>query len=1323
MSKTAVVGTNADFTINANGYIAQFVTDAGDPALLNIPGGNWNFEMFFSASSGGGSPSFYVQLYKYDGTTLTLIASGSAVPESITGGTSIDLYVTALAVPTTTLTLTDRLAIRVYVTHSGRTITLHTQDSHLCQIITTFTTGLTALNGLTAQVQNFAVGAGGSDFNISSVIDTHTFNLPTASATKRGALSSIDWSAFDAKVDFGDLSATSPLSYNGSGVFTIAQSSTSTNGYLSSTDWNTFNNKQNALTNPVTGTGTTNYVTKWISGSAVGNSLIYDDGTNVGIGTTYPTQKLHVVGSQYTTGNITVGASGNYSNVNFTRSDGAAVGGIGWRSDGIFYVGGHPDYGSGAGNDVRVYGFGANLFLGNSTSGDVLTITNAGKVGIGTTSPGAKLEVASSSSGTTILVGRAVGNSNIKALSDNGGFLALDSAGIGNALILNHYTSDNIWMVTGGGNVLINTTTDAGYKLDVNGTARVSSSLTAGLSSVIGTQLTLNALYANGIEFINTNAGVDNRNFRIISDQSVYGDFQIQKSTTQGGSTYANLLSFAQSGAATFSSSVTAKGDLLIWGGNAAQSGFITGNSAGGGLYIAASGTNQNIRLVPSGTGFVQVIGALDVSLGVTAVGALFTSATETRGTIRTTFTGDNSYYSLFSNDGALTLDTYGVGGSIYLKILGSTKLIIAASGNLLLGTATDSGYKLDVNGIAKVSGAYLSFNDNGYIRGDATGWLQLQGGTNGFRVMSSDNGSPYLTIANSTGAATFSSSVTATTFTASNRTILAIGGVYDNQANGNNIGIAFGSSTIISTTGDGTYSAQNLGSATFPWNNITAKRGIFQGSTGETLTAQGILGEWTANFRGAASTGNSYGLGVFAGTNINDIAFAVYNQAITTEFFIIKGNGTSYFNGGNVGIGTSSPSSPLEITSSGSAGGGFSMYNSAYSASKAWGMRTYGIDNTTGIHWATDVQFSSTWHSAIRIGHGQNAGNPSLQTYYSTYLATDGGNVGVKTSSPLAILSVGAGSLADTNVPIQISSEGVGTQKWIGINKNGNYGLILGYTENGGLGGNGAYIRQVASDPMFFVVNSTTVALTLANTGAATFSSSVTATSFSNAGLQSGEVFNATKSNAGYFVAYLQNSSASGYGLYIQNGSNSLPAIRISNAAGTVNAINLYGSGIAEFSSSVTATNFIVPGGTSAQFLKADGSLDSNVYLTSTSSTFSYTANLTLTTSFQNTGVSSANLGTGAYLVTCNANDFGVGGGQYDCTYTGLMYFFAGATNGSDANEIVLHHTGHADNGRYIYLRTLNTVGADGKTYLQISGNGTNSGASNYQLTFKKLL
>ncbi len=198
VNRTPIIGTGTDFTIAADGYIQSFITDANDPNQLVIPAGNWNFETYFSASSGGGSPSFYIELHKWDGATLTLISSNSLTPEGITNGTAIDLYFTAIAVPQTTLALTDRLAVRIYVNNSGRTITLHTENSHLCQVITTFTTGLTALNGLTEQVQTLAVGTSGTDFAISSASGIHNFNLPTASASNRGALSSADWSAFNA---------------------------------------------------------------------------------------------------------------------------------------------------------------------------------------------------------------------------------------------------------------------------------------------------------------------------------------------------------------------------------------------------------------------------------------------------------------------------------------------------------------------------------------------------------------------------------------------------------------------------------------------------------------------------------------------------------------------------------------------------------------------------------------------------------------------------------------------------------------------------------------------------------------------------------------------------------------------------------------------------------------------------------------------------------------------------------------------------------------------------------------------------------------------
>jgi hypothetical protein len=187
MSKTAVIGTGVDFAKSGDGFIVAFLTDANDPAQLNIPAGNWNYEIYASMSSNGGTPQMYAELYVYDGTTFTLIATSSN--EIIYDGTALNLYTFAMAVPATSLTLTDRLAVKLYATNSGgKTTTIHTQDGHLCQIITTFSTGITALNGLTAQVQYFQTGTSGTDFNISSTTATHTFNIPSASATNRGLI-------------------------------------------------------------------------------------------------------------------------------------------------------------------------------------------------------------------------------------------------------------------------------------------------------------------------------------------------------------------------------------------------------------------------------------------------------------------------------------------------------------------------------------------------------------------------------------------------------------------------------------------------------------------------------------------------------------------------------------------------------------------------------------------------------------------------------------------------------------------------------------------------------------------------------------------------------------------------------------------------------------------------------------------------------------------------------------------------------------------------------------------------------------------------------
>lgn len=116
---------------------------------------------------------------------------------------------------------------------------------------------------------------------------------------------------------------TTPVSVSGT-VISMAQASAIASGYLSSTDWSLFNAKQDALVSgtniktvnsssilgsgnlsvgTVTGTGTQNYVTKWnnAGGTAIGNSQIFDNGTNVGINNASPTAKFQIKGSGTTT--------------------------------------------------------------------------------------------------------------------------------------------------------------------------------------------------------------------------------------------------------------------------------------------------------------------------------------------------------------------------------------------------------------------------------------------------------------------------------------------------------------------------------------------------------------------------------------------------------------------------------------------------------------------------------------------------------------------------------------------------------------------------------------------------------------------------------------------------------------------------------------------------------------------------------------------------------------------------------------------------------------------------------------------------------------
>lgn len=164
----------------------------------------------------------------------------------------------------------------------------------------------------------------------------------------------------------------------------------------------------------ITGSGTTNYLPKWTGASALGNSLIYDNGTNVGIGTTSPVSKFEVPGSQtnssgkfgsfelqtYAVNNAWLGENTYYN------------GGFIYRANGytelLYFINGEIQLrgsasGTAGGAVIQTVSFksnyggtvamGGNLSVSNGDYTGATLVATSSAVGIGTTSPSAKLHI------------------------------------------------------------------------------------------------------------------------------------------------------------------------------------------------------------------------------------------------------------------------------------------------------------------------------------------------------------------------------------------------------------------------------------------------------------------------------------------------------------------------------------------------------------------------------------------------------------------------------------------------------------------------------------------------------------------------------------------------------------------------------------------------------------------------------------------------------------------------------------------------------------------------------------------------------------------
>jgi hypothetical protein len=283
-------------------------------------------------------------------------------------------------------------------------------------------TGITSLNGLTALTQTFATGTSGTDFGISSATSTHTFNLPTASASNRGALSSADWTTFNNKASTAALANYLPLA---GGTLTGVLGGTSA----------TFSS---AATNGVSIVNTT-------SAAALISFSNTDNGHSFGF------SSVGTGGQRFSFIN------GGLAEIAYITSAGAATFSSSVTTGGDIILG---DYATAT-----------TKVLDLRTSNSLFTIATDGTAG-----------------GLGTLISYSWANGGQGPLKFN------NAAG-------------EVMRLSAGGNVLIGTTTDAGYKLDVNGTARLSGELLISTPDDSGMRIKAGATRLSYIDFADANTG------------------------------------------------------------------------------------------------------------------------------------------------------------------------------------------------------------------------------------------------------------------------------------------------------------------------------------------------------------------------------------------------------------------------------------------------------------------------------------------------------------------------------------------------------------------------------------------------------------------------------------------------------------------------------------------------------------------------------------------------------------------------------------------------------------------------------------------------